>query len=127
MKRKQQDIITKDLAMKMVFITGPRQVGKTSLALAISKNFEKSLYLNYDTKPPHQQILVTGWKPSDKAVILWPAAFTDIDSTLFQWRKSPTQLQMILISFSSVAGFRNRSLQTQATMPTVGGFNILTV
>lgn len=100
MKRAQQDIIVKDLARKMVFITGPRQVGKTCLAHAISEGFEKTLYLNYDnfthrdiihkadwlpdtellildelhkmrkwknflkgiydTKPPHQQILVTG-------------------------------------------------------------------
>jgi predicted AAA+ superfamily ATPase len=43
MERMQQDIIVKDLARKMVFITGPRQVGNTSLALAISNGFEKSL------------------------------------------------------------------------------------
>ena len=48
MKRAQQDIIVKDLKRKMVFTTGPRQVGKTSLALAISDGCQKSLYLNYD-------------------------------------------------------------------------------
>jgi len=33
----------------MVFITGPRQVGKTSLALATGNGVDKSVYLNYDT------------------------------------------------------------------------------
>ncbi|MBW1818987.1 MAG: hypothetical protein JRJ60_17750 [Deltaproteobacteria bacterium] len=32
MNRIQHDIVKKDLARKMVFLTGPRQVGKTYLA-----------------------------------------------------------------------------------------------
>jgi len=48
MKRQQQDQIEKDLSKKMVFITGPRQVGKTNLALAIARKKAQSLYLNYD-------------------------------------------------------------------------------
>ncbi len=49
MKRTQQDIIIKDLARKMVFITGPRQVGKTNLALSISDSF------NYLSPSPGKQ------------------------------------------------------------------------
>ena len=70
MKRAQQDIITQDLARKMVFITGPRQVGKTNLALAISKNFEKSLYLNYDNFSHRDIIRKASWLPDTKLLIL---------------------------------------------------------
>ncbi len=70
MKRLQQEIITRDLLRKMVFITGPRQVGKTSLALAISKNFEKALYLNYDNFSHRDIIHKAAWLPDTKLLIL---------------------------------------------------------
>lgn len=40
--------ILSDLKNKMVFITGPRQVGKTFLAKSLMSNFKKPVYLNYD-------------------------------------------------------------------------------
>ena len=40
--------ILQDLEKKMVFIVGPRQVGKTFLAKQIAKKFKKVDYLNYD-------------------------------------------------------------------------------
>ena len=70
MKRIQQDIIVKDLARKMVFITGPRQVGKTSLALAISNGFEKSLYLNYDNFSHRDIIHKADWMVDTRLLIL---------------------------------------------------------
>jgi len=48
MLRAQQQFITQDLAQKMVFLTGTRQVGKTYLAQEIAKGFQKSVCLNYD-------------------------------------------------------------------------------
>ncbi len=69
MRRVQQDIIVKDLARKMVFITGPRQVGKTSLALAISEGFEKSLYLNYDNIDHRDIIRKAAWLPDNQLLI----------------------------------------------------------
>ena len=70
MKRAQHDIIVQDLASKMVFITGPRQVGKTSLALTISEGFEKSLYLNYDNFSHRDIIHKADWLPETKLLIL---------------------------------------------------------
>jgi len=48
MKRIQISFIIKDLDKKMVFLVGPRQVGKTWLAKEIAKTYKKILYLNYD-------------------------------------------------------------------------------
>lgn len=100
MERYQQKIILKDLRKKMVLLAGPRQAGKTTLAKAIARHYDRAVYLNfdrledrsiiesqswlsdtqllildeihkmanwknylkglYDTKPSHQQVLVTG-------------------------------------------------------------------
>ena len=46
--RTRMEQIIKDLDKKMVFIVGPRQVGKTFLAKEIAKKFKKVDYLNYD-------------------------------------------------------------------------------
>lgn len=54
-KRYLFDQIKKDLSKKMVFIGGPRQVGKTTLALQFTKN-EKG-YLNWDIAENREQIL----------------------------------------------------------------------
>lgn len=42
---------------KMVFISGPRQVGKTTIAKGIIKNKANSTYLNWDYIPDRQKIL----------------------------------------------------------------------
>lgn len=48
MKRFQIKKIVEDLKKKMVFIVGPRQIGKTWLSKEIERHFDSSLYLNYD-------------------------------------------------------------------------------
>ncbi|MBI3458780.1 ATP-binding protein [Candidatus Azambacteria bacterium] len=47
--RVQEEKIHNDLLKKMVFIVGPRQVGKTWLAKKIMERYGHSLYLNYDS------------------------------------------------------------------------------
>lgn len=39
MQRRIESLVCKDLEKKMVFVTGPRQCGKTTLALAILGGF----------------------------------------------------------------------------------------
>lgn len=70
-KRYLEDTIVADLAEKMVFLGGPRQVGKTTLALHLLKNGSEAhpAYLNWDdvaTKKPLQQ----GALPGDEDLII---------------------------------------------------------
>lgn len=48
MKREQTEKILQDLDKKMVFLVGPRQVGKTWIAKEIMVGFTNPVYLNYD-------------------------------------------------------------------------------
>ncbi len=70
MKRIQQNLVSKDLTRKMVFLTGPRQVGKTSLALAIAEEHELSVYLNYDNFTHREHIRKAAWLPETRLLIL---------------------------------------------------------
>lgn len=42
---------------KMAFVSGPRQVGKTTLAQRYQNQFTQSRYLNWDTSAHQKQIL----------------------------------------------------------------------
>jgi len=53
--------ILKDLAKKMVFITGPRQVGKTYLAKQLMSHFTKPQYLNFDNFTDRRIITDQSW------------------------------------------------------------------
>jgi predicted AAA+ superfamily ATPase len=56
MERTISGQIRADLAKKMVFVTGPRQVGKTTLSKTLSPD---PVYLNFDS-PEHKKILMDG-------------------------------------------------------------------
>ena len=47
-RRYLQSPIEEDLKQKMVFLAGPRQVGKTTLAKQILETEEQGLYLSWD-------------------------------------------------------------------------------
>lgn len=70
MNRKQTEPIIKDLKKKIVFIVGPRQVGKTWLAMEIGKHFNKTTYLNYDSFEDRQIIKEESWPQSTELLIL---------------------------------------------------------
>lgn len=62
--------ILKDLSKKMVFIGGPRQVGKTTLAKAVlSSNFSSGRYLNWDYDEDRQDILRKQWSADQKLLV----------------------------------------------------------
>jgi uncharacterized protein len=62
MNRYLENRIRQDLHKKMILLTGPRQVGKTTLSRNLQQEQPNSIYLNYDT-------------PADRAIMLaqtWP-------------------------------------------------------
>ncbi len=70
MERAQKQAILRDLNKKMVFLAGPRQAGKTTLAKEIAKEFGSSVYLNYDSLTDRKIILKEEWLPSVEFLIL---------------------------------------------------------
>ena len=62
--------ICNDLKEKMVFVGGPRQVGKTTLSLYIARNYYKSFqYLNWDNRDDRKEILKSIRKPDTELII----------------------------------------------------------
>ena len=70
MDRAQKEAILRDLYKKMVFLAGPRQAGKTTLAKSIAEDFKSSAYLTYDRLEDRKIILNEGWLPSTELLIL---------------------------------------------------------
>lgn len=72
MKRYLQEIIRKDLAEKMVFLGGPRQVGKTTLALTLLENGDERhpAYLNWDDLQSRRMLLEGALPAVEPLVIL---------------------------------------------------------
>lgn len=59
MNRIYEDIIYNNLrkCSQMVFLVGPRQVGKTTIAKKLQGRFSQSLYLNFDSVEDRLKIL----------------------------------------------------------------------
>ena len=71
MKRRYlQSVIEQDLKTKMVFLAGPRQVGKTTLAKMTAKGYSHPVYLNWDNPDHRQKIIKMHWSPDADLLIL---------------------------------------------------------
>jgi len=65
-RRYLDEQIKKDLKKKMVFVPGPRQVGKTTLAKAILS--DPKGYLSWDI-PEHREAILRGELPASRMLV----------------------------------------------------------
>ena len=70
MKRYLDDQITSDLQRKLVFVTGPRQVGKTTLSQQLQAFITPSQYLNFDVPKDRSIIHRQSWIPDTQLLVL---------------------------------------------------------
>lgn len=69
-KRYLQAKIESDLREKMVFLGGPRQVGKTALSMLIGKEkYKKFSYLNWDNPEDRKKIIASQFDPAASLLI----------------------------------------------------------
>ncbi len=60
-----------DLALKMVFVAGPRQIGKTTLAKdIIGGHFKETAYFNWDNRQERRRLMSGQWPAAAQLVIL---------------------------------------------------------
>lgn len=63
--------VLEDLTKKMVFVAGPRQIGKTTLAKdLIGGQFKETAYFNWDNKEQRRQLMSGRWPAAAQLVIL---------------------------------------------------------
>lgn len=66
MRRSLSQYVKKDLTRKIIIISGPRQVGKTTLARDLQKDHT---YLNFDVEEHRNSILTKSWNRSTDLVV----------------------------------------------------------
>lgn len=69
MKRSLSTFIQADLARKMVFLSGPRQAGKTTLARELATAWPGAQLLNWDVAADRRVILAQSWSPAARLVV----------------------------------------------------------
>ena len=69
MNRLIESHLERDLNRKMVFLTGPRQSGKTTLAGLIAEKFPSAQMLNWDVLADSRVILSQSWFPDTKLLV----------------------------------------------------------
>lgn len=70
MKRYLSGTILSDLSKKMVLLTGPRQVGKTTLAKELMASYRRPQYLNWDVADDRRILAGQGWSPRADLLVL---------------------------------------------------------
>jgi predicted AAA+ superfamily ATPase len=70
MLRSLLSLVKADLGKKMVFLVGPRQAGKTTLARDLMAEFPRAQYLNWDVPDDRRIILGQTWSPRAGLLVL---------------------------------------------------------
>jgi uncharacterized protein len=70
MKRYLDNFVLNDLATKAVVLTGPRQVGKTTLSRQLMQSFTSAQYLNWDVLADRMILQRQSWNPRAKLLVM---------------------------------------------------------
>jgi uncharacterized protein len=70
MKRYLDDLVLADLRYKMVVLTGPRQVGKTTLAKQLMAQLAPAQYLNWDVLDDRAVLKRQSWSPASRLLVM---------------------------------------------------------
>jgi uncharacterized protein len=70
MKRYLDQIVLKDLASKAVVLTGPRQVGKTTLSWQLMGKLNQAQYLNWDVLADRMVLQNQSWSPAADLLVM---------------------------------------------------------
>ena len=70
MQRYLEQRVGADLARKMVILTGPRQVGKTTLSRRLMDRLGPAQYLNWDVVADRAIIARQSWSPRNRLLVL---------------------------------------------------------
>ncbi len=70
MKRYLDDLVATDLERKMVLLTGPRQVGKTTLCRQLMRRFPPAQYLNWDVAADRAVLQRQSWSPRSRLLAM---------------------------------------------------------
>lgn len=63
-------IVIEDLSEKMVFVAGPRQVGKTTLAKTVLATAGPGAYYSWDNRRDRRIVLDSAWPPAPALIVL---------------------------------------------------------
>ena len=61
--------VLRDLKEKMVFIAGPRQCGKTTIAKSLLSQYKKAVYFNCDNSEDKKKILKKQWSDDEELIV----------------------------------------------------------
>lgn len=70
MQRYLDQLVRTDLDRKMVVLTGPRQVGKTTLARQLLAGLQPAQYLNWDVPADRAVLQRQSWQPASRLLVL---------------------------------------------------------
>jgi len=70
MKRYLDDLVLNDLTNKVVVLTGPRQVGKTTLSKQLMQSFANTQYLNWDVLVDRAVLQRQSWNPRAELLVM---------------------------------------------------------